>query len=66
MVRRFRRLSGVPRAVFRGLLRETPGGLTFQAPRPWLSLGVGSLPTAVGLGRHGRGKAQRPRGRPIP
>jgi hypothetical protein len=27
-----RRLPGVPRAVFFGLLRATPGGLTFQTP----------------------------------
>jgi hypothetical protein len=30
-----RRSPGVPRAVFVGLLRMTPGGLTFQVPSPF-------------------------------
>ena len=49
-----------------GLLRATPGGLTLSGSAALLTLGVGSLPTAVGLGRNGRGKAQHPHGRPIP
>jgi hypothetical protein len=39
-----RRSPGVPRAVFIGLLCLTPGGLTFQAPRPLALRLSGSVP----------------------
>ena len=38
----------VPRAVFVGLLRRTPGGLTFQAPPPFHWSGIRAYPPLAG------------------
>ncbi len=62
-----RRLPGVPRAVFIGLLRATPGGLTVSGAVPF---GVSAYPPLVGrtlVPRHGPAGVIAPdaQGRPL-
>ena len=45
-----RHFASVPRAMFIGLLRKTPGGMTFQAPSPFSSSrGPSAYPPLKGL-----------------
>ena len=62
-----RHISSVPRAVFRGLLRTTPGGLTFQAPSPFrIFSGSSAYPPLWDLAKESAGELRPRTCRPRP